>query len=242
MQIAPPSLRRTAILSGMDADLLDMARHWYGYGRWEAKYWFIGPEPGQPEGDNVEGDNLKERCKAWIDLGRGELVDCKEHHFGFGWTKWHQKNPPTQPTWRGLIRLLLATKNGTQPSLDDIRSYQEKRWGMKNDESCVIELSSLAAPRLDAAGDHWLFLEERIKEIRQRILDQKPTFVVMYGEEHKPHWEAIAGSRFGRENILTIGSTTAAFALHPVSYGLPNDYWLQLAQKLRNQIGLERVI
>jgi hypothetical protein len=73
-----------------DADILDMARQWYGYGRWEAPYWFIGPEPGQPEGDTAEGDNLKERCKAWIDLGRGELVDCKAHHFGFGWTKWHQ--------------------------------------------------------------------------------------------------------------------------------------------------------
>ena len=57
----------------MDADILDMARHWYGYGRWEAKYWFIGPEPGQPEGDNVEGDNVRARCKAWIELGRGEL-------------------------------------------------------------------------------------------------------------------------------------------------------------------------
>jgi hypothetical protein len=218
----------------MDADLLDMARHWYGYGRWEAKYWFIGPEPGQPEGDNVERDNIKARCKAWIELGRGELVDCKEHHSGFGWTKWHQEKPPTQPTWRGLIRLLLATKNGTQPSLDDVRSYQQNHWGMKNGETCVIELSSLAAPNLDAAGDHLLFLEERIKEIHQRILDHTPTFVVMYGEVHRPHWEAIAGRPFGPDNILTIGSTTAAFARHPVSYGIRNDYWFQLGDRLRS--------
>jgi hypothetical protein len=219
----------------MDADTLDMARHWYGYGRWEAKYWFIGPEPGQPEGDNFEGDNIKARRKAWIALGRGELVDCKDHHFGFGWTKWHQEKPPTQPTWRGLIRLLLAIKSGRQPNLNDIRFYQRKHWGMKNDESCVIELSALAAPNLGAPGDHLLFMEERIEEIRQRVLVHKPTFVVMYGVTHKPHWEAIAGQPFGPDNILTIGSTIVAFALHPVSFGLSKDYWFQLGQKLRNK-------
>jgi hypothetical protein len=216
-----------------DADMLDMARHWYGYGRWEGKYWFIGPEPGQPEGDNI-----KERCKAWIDLGRGELVDCKDHHLGFGWKKWHKESPPTQPTWRPLIQLLLATKDGTQPDLKDIRSYQQKHWGMKNAETCVIELSSLAAPKLDAPGEHVLFQKERIKEIRQRILDHEPTFVVMYGTLHKPHWERIAGGPFGPDNILKIGSTVAAFAPHPVSFGLTNDYWLQLAEKLRHECGL----
>jgi hypothetical protein len=104
---------------------------------------------------------------------------------------------------------------------------------MKNDESYVIELSALATPNLGAPGDHLLFLDERIKEIRQRILDHKPTFVVMYGLRHRPHWEAIAGRPFGPDSILTIGSTTAAFELHPVSFGLPSSYWSQLAQKLR---------
>jgi len=48
--------------------------------------------------------------------------------------------------------------------------------------------------------------------------------------------KAIAGSSFGPDNILTIGPSIAAFARHPVSYGLPNDYWLQLAERLRRQI------
>jgi hypothetical protein len=217
------------------ADLLDMARHWYGYGRWGAKYWFIGPEPGR---DNPE-DDLGARCKAWIDLGRCDLVDCKKHHLGFGETKWYREvpPPPTQATWRQLIRLLLAYRSGSEPDLNDIRSYQQDHWGMKNDETCVIELSSLAAPNLGAPGDHLLFLEERIREIRQRVLQYKPTFVVMYGTLHKPHWEAIAGCPFGPDNILTIGSTIAAFALHPVSFGLPKDYWFRLALNLRNEIG-----
>jgi hypothetical protein len=109
---------------------------------------------------------------------------------------------------------------------------------MKNDESCVIELSALAAPKIDAPGDHLLFLEERIKEIRQRILDHKPTFVVMYGEVRKQCWEAIASRPFGPDNILTIGPTIVAFARHPVSYGLPSHYWFELAMKLRCQADL----
>ncbi len=132
---------------------------------------------------------------------------------------------------------MLTAKNGAPPSLNDIRSYQQKHWGMKNGETCVIELSSLAAPNMGAAGNHLLFLEKRIKEIRQRILDHKPTVVVMYGKEHKPHWEAIVGSPFGPDDLLTIGSTTAAFAFHPVSVGVRNDYWFQLALTLRTKIG-----
>jgi|SRR5579859_1301853 len=217
----------------MDADIVDMARHWYGYGRWEAKYWFIGPEPGMNSNEN----DLRQRCNAWVELGRDELIDCKDHHFGFGEMDWHRETPPPLPqrTWIQLIRLLLGYRHGTAPNIREIVSYQQKTWGMKNGETCVIELSSIAASNLAAPGQHDLFREERIREIRQRILRYKPTFVVMYGKLHRPHWEAIAGSPFGPDNLLTMGSTTAAFARHPVSYGLANDYWLQLAQKLRDQ-------
>jgi hypothetical protein len=229
-----------------DADILDMARHWYGYGRWEAKYWFIGPEPGQPEGDNHEGDNLTVRCKAWVDLGRGELVDCKDHHFAFGWTKWHKENAPTQPTWRALIRLLLAARNGTQPTLNDIRSYQQKHWGMRNDETCVIELCSLAAKKLRAKKginfDASMFVKERVKTIRERILKYNPAVVIMYGKKDKSYWEEIAGQNFsGTPDICTIGDrpTQVVFANHPVdNVGVDPSYWLQLAERLRQRCGL----
>jgi hypothetical protein len=82
----------------------------------------------------------------------------------------------------------------------------------------VIELSSLAAPKLAAPGNHVLFLEERVKEIRQRILGQEPTFIMMYGGLHKVHWERIAGGPFPSGNIVKVGSTVAAFAPHPVSF------------------------
>ena len=60
-----------------DGDVLDMARQYFGHGNWNAKYWFIGPEPGQAAGEN---DDLLRRAKAWRDLGGGELNDCREFH------------------------------------------------------------------------------------------------------------------------------------------------------------------
>jgi len=171
-----------------------MAREWYGYGRWEAPYWFIGPEPGNPE-----GENLRERCSAWNKLGRGELLDCKCHHFEFGCTKWHRESPPppTQPTWRQLIRLLLALLNGAAPTIEEIRGYQQRHWGMRNNEAhdenktCVIELCSLAAKNLkvkkNVEFDPDCFREERIKVIRRRMDEFNPRLFVAYGLSHLEH-------------------------------------------------------
>jgi hypothetical protein len=133
-----------------DEHLQRMAREWYGYGWWEAPFWFIGPEPGRPEKE----DTLEKRYGAWTECGGGELIDCKCHHFGFGWYAWHREAPPppTQPTWRQLIRLLLATRSGREPDIEEIRGYQQRSWGMrtieKPEKTCVIELCSLASPTL----------------------------------------------------------------------------------------------
>jgi hypothetical protein len=220
-------------------DVLDMALKHYGYGRWDAPYWFLGPEPGM----NGRENDLKERASTWIELGRGELIDCKEHHLGFGESDWHRPPPPTppaarlQPTWRQLIRLLLATCDGTPPDNEDIRDYQRNRWGVKNEngETCVIELSSLAAPKLAAPGEHDLFRKERIQVIRERMDKHKPAFVVMYGVGQKHHWEEIAGAAFPTNSILKVGPSVLAFAKAPTSFGLPNSYWLDLAKKLRRK-------
>ena len=59
------------------------AENWYGYGAWDAPYWFVGPEPGMAKS---EGDNLLARSSAWDRLWKGhpqELVDCLAHHQQF---------------------------------------------------------------------------------------------------------------------------------------------------------------
>jgi hypothetical protein len=238
---APPGANESFVTVTNDADMLDMARQWYGYGRWDAPYWFIGPEPGMASSTN----NLKERCQAWIDLGRGELIDCKRHHLLFGEKDWHREAPPPklQATWKQLIRLLLATRIGREPNVEGIRSYQQKHWGMKNEETCVIELCSLAAKKLTAKKgtnfDADIFAKERAKTIRDRILQYNPAFVVMYGKKDKSYWEEIAGRKFsGAPEICAVGNgpTRAVFANHPVDkFGVDPEYWLTLAGKLRHE-------
>jgi hypothetical protein len=61
----------------MDQEVREMARRCYGYGRWDAPYWFIGPEPGQARDEN---NDLMPRAKSWLDLGGGELIDCHAFH------------------------------------------------------------------------------------------------------------------------------------------------------------------
>jgi hypothetical protein len=217
--------------------LKEMARRWYGYGRWDAPYWFIGPEPGQPG-----GKDLNERCSAWVDLGRGELVDCREHHLGFGWKDWHREAPPPplQQTWKQLIRLLLATRTGEPPQAENIRSYQQKSWGMKNGETCVIELSSLAAPKLAAPGEHGLFRQERIREIHQKMLYHKPAFVVMYGVLQKVYWQEVAGGVFPPGDILQVGSTFTVFAKHPTVSVCPTPIGSKSPSRCANAVPVDR--
>jgi hypothetical protein len=226
-------------MEARDEDLLRMAREWYGYGWWEAPFWFIGPEPGRPEKE----DTLNKRCAAWIALGAGELVDCKSHHFGFAWMKWHRNSPapPTQPTWRQLIRLLLAFCKGQAPDLGDIRGYQQCRWGMRKkraeEETCVVELCSLAAPNLTAkknvAFDSNCFLKDRINVFRSRVDKYKPRLVLMYGQSHAHQFREIAGCELESGKPQKVGATYFVHTPAPTSRGLSNEYWLQLAEELR---------
>jgi hypothetical protein len=93
----------------MDAPMSDaennMACHSYGFGRWKAPYWFIGPEQGK--GPNESADN-KDRLDAWLNLGGKELFDCRRFHELIHDDTRHREKPHLQPTWRPLITLLMA--------------------------------------------------------------------------------------------------------------------------------------
>jgi hypothetical protein len=131
-----------------------MAEHFFGYGRWDAPYWFIGPEAGMGKDGR---DDLAARYESWTQLGCAPVVDCEKHHRGFGFTKWHKPHPPTQPTWRQLIRLLLAYK-GMNTDLNSIREYQREKWGSSTGETCVIELCGISAPSMATQQDRTTFL------------------------------------------------------------------------------------
>jgi hypothetical protein len=77
-----------------------MAGHFYGYGRWDAPFWFIGAEAAL-DYDGI--DSILARFQSWQGLRGNGAVDCAKHHRGCGMTKWHQPDPPTQPTGANLV-------------------------------------------------------------------------------------------------------------------------------------------
>lgn len=247
-------------MSGLPNNETLVAESWYGYGRWNAPYWFIGPEPGMHKD---EGDNLLARCNAWARLGTGELLDAREHHEAFGLTKYFDRTlpmrqpingrdmrPPTQNTWKQLICLLLAYE-GKRSDIDAVGDYQAEEWGSANGETCVAELSALAAQSLSTArGDRRTFRTARAEHLRKRAVENAPRFVVMYGggQELAPYWDIIACGKpeidyFATQNVADWdagfareGNTLFVRAKHPVNPGgkaPPQAYWKGLGQELR---------
>ncbi len=211
---------------------LEMARRSYGYGSWDAPYWFVGPEQGK--GPKESADNSA-RVNAWVELGRTELCDCFEFHRLIGEQNWHKSKPRLQTTWRPLILLLLAYRD-LDTSPDSLRTYQRDRWGRIGDgETCLIELSGLAAQNLMIPIDRQRFRLERLQEIRERIGAYEPSFVVMYGDskERREQWEAIAGGPFPSSNILKRGKSLILLAPHPASFQLTDVDWKAMGVSLR---------
>lgn len=219
------------------SDIVQMSEHFFGYGRWDAPFWFVGPEAGMGKDGS---DNLAARYESWKRLEFSPVVDCAAHHLGFGFTKWHQPDPPIQRTWGQLIRLLLTYK-GLSSDKEAIRKYQRERWGSLEGETCVIELSGLASPNMQTRRDRATFLSRRIERIRKEALRYAPEFIVMYGEGQRKEWERIADSKFDSNGLCWMNKTIIAVAPHPTAprpaaKGLVKEYWMNLGRSLRSTV------
>jgi len=214
-------------------DELQMARRFFGYGHWDAWYWFIGPEQGK--GPKEGADNIA-RLNAWIKLGKPDLCDCKEFHDAIGEMSWHREapdKPRLQPTWRPLM-LLLTTFLGKPAGRDDLRTYQRDHLGRASGgETCVIELSGLAAKGLRVPMDRERFLNERVEIISEKMREHKPKVVVMYGQNEKNTWEEITRCELELDRPHRAGTTLFVFTTHPNTRGRKNSDWEQLGQRLR---------
>jgi hypothetical protein len=168
----------------IESYIYKMALGCYGYRRWEAPYWFIGPEQGM-----ASDEDIRRRVEAWLRLGEKELDDCHEFHKHIGEMRWHGENAILQKTWKQLILLLMAFL-GKVTDNDWRRNYQSTEWGMLNGETCVIELAGLPAHsytdskkqkrELFEPGQFDGIRTKRISVIKDRMLTYRPELVVMY--------------------------------------------------------------
>jgi len=218
-------------------DEREMARRCFGYGCWNAPYWFIGQEQGMAHEEN---DDLRLRIEAWRYFGSRELDDACAFHLHIGETRWCGEHAKPQPTWKKLIRTLL-TFLGERVDPASVLAYQKHNWGRQPGETCVIEISGLAGNNLDVERDRESYQTERIKDIRDRMIRYAPKFIVMYGTSDRAPWRAIAeGAEVIPEDTLPITiwkreNTILLMTPAPASRaGNWNIYWERLGVRLRS--------
>ncbi len=213
-----------------------MARSSYGFGRWDAPYWFLGPEQGKGAS---EGEDNDLRRDAWEKLGSTELCDCRAFHDCIGETRWHFR-ALLQRTWKQLITLLLAFEQKPTDS-ESVREYQRNHWGRIDGEVCAIELSGIAARNMSTSVNRILFRQERIELIRRRLIEHQPVFLVMYGASPRADWEQIAGCALVAGEPVQVGATLVVWTKHPVAHGLGNYYWIGMGDRLSRRVHGARV-
>jgi hypothetical protein len=187
-------------------------------------------------------DDLEHRRAAWERLGGGALVGCRDHHLEFGFDRWHREHPAIQPTWGKLIRLLFAYGGSLSPSNDKIRFYRRDQWGALQGDTCVVEVSSLAAHDATVSREREKYRDQRIVCLHAKAREHKPAFVIMYGLNEVSAWQRIAGEPFEmirfaeyEAGICTLGATIAACLPHPQTWELTNDDWTIFGQLLRTR-------
>jgi hypothetical protein len=214
------------------------AAQWYGYGRWDAPYWFVGKEPG--------GTDDPEQYASWARLGKPELLDCRAHDLDCASTAapamWHGDLPRLQPTWRPLIAMVLAYEGAMEYDAAAARQYQDERWGRSDGDTAVLELSAIAAKAVSYAEELRLsYLEERISLLRARLKEHEPKFVVLYGLGDDPvrgvpyleHWRAIAQYDLMVDEPVRLGTTVFVVQKHPTAHGTTTQHWAELAARVR---------
>lgn len=224
----------------------------YGYGNYAGKYWFIGMEEA-----GGEFKDIYHRIDIWEKRECREIDDVVEYHkdLGLEYSTGFQPGGNLQPTWKGLIRILLSIKSQENIHLDDIRNYQVNELGRKDKETCLLELLPLPSPSIN----YWIYgkhshlpylcckkkfieycIDQRINHISQRIKEYKPKVVVFYGMRYEYYWRKIADVEFtgASEGVLmgTNSQTVFAIVKHPVARGLTKQYFYGIGRFIAEKL------
>lgn len=211
----------------------DAIRNWFGYGHWDAPYWFLGMEPG--------GEDVPENFASWDRLGRGELIDAKAHERDWNAhvaeskrTTFFQESPkPQRGTWQPLIHVLL----GFLGSDEDARLFQRDKWGSTHGETALIELSAIAARNISSPTiEREAYRNQRIETLKARLQEHKPKFALFYGKSYRREYEKTVGGPFNSEGFRWAGPTLCVLTTHPARPTRPYQYWRELGAGMQTMV------
>lgn len=222
----------------------------YGFGKYEARYWFIGMEEGG--GNTFEA--IARQLDIWDKHERKELLDVAEYAREMNITRWYGDRPKLQPTWKHLIRIVLTAEGQPVDTLT-MRQYQKNSFGTKNGDTCLLELLPLPAPNIAS----WLYGEisslpylksrktyreyivgSRIVHLQNKVTQYHPRAVVLYGSGYDSYWKAIAGADSWEKSTEGVSfcvnnSTIFIASKHPVAHGATNEYFYSIGKLITEQ-------
>lgn len=235
--------------------LRDYVGTFWGYGDYQAKYWFVGMEEG---GGRTEAEVAK-RLASWEKHGRQELSELVRHHQESDLAAFTGDSGDIQTTWGQLIRVVLASE--VRPTDDHaVKAYQISRLGSFGGETALLELMPLPSP--DAKTwyyDKWSWLPElrtrsrykksytgtRVQHLRQRIAEYKPTVVMFYSLTYKDRWQEVTGVPLVASPISGVetlfgdnGHTLFLVVPQPAAWikGKGNDYYEQVGMAIARML------
>jgi len=189
--------------------------NFYGYGNLKGKFWFIGME----EGGGATVEEINSRLDQWELSGKPALLDNYEFHKSvtnktgksFEYL-FNGKKSKYQPTWGGLIKILLNYSSSKQVCLNDVKEFQSNQLGRLKSNNCIMEVFPLPSPNSKIFEyKNWTnnFLTSResyktdIKDLRIKTLNKlvnkhTPEFVVFFSsnQEYQEYWSEISGIDF----------------------------------------------
>jgi hypothetical protein len=236
--------------------------NFWGFGRYESEYWFVGMEEGG--GDEIR--EVSRRLAIWERLGSPELVDNYEYHLGirgYGYERFFEGNMKLQKTWAKLIRTLLNVQDPNKIyTVSDIKQYQAHCWGRKDSNNCLIDIFPLPSPSANRwYYDKWSEItilksrdtyksslqDKRIDTLRKRIAAYKPKVVMFYamGTDYAKIWEQVAETRFTAEKNFQIFNDKSVYiskkeeTLFVMTYQpnavWNNEYWNKVGKFVNEQ-------
>jgi len=215
----------------LSADERYLAENCYGYGNWDAPYWFIGPEQGVGQNET----DFAKRVTTFHKQSRDGLCDLCAFHRAIDQGEYcRDENPVLQRTWKVPILLLMAFKGETNPSDTTLRKeYQRDHLGRTDGETLLAELSGLPSRSQGVSRNDESYDKRRIEKITEKL--GSPKLVVMYGASKKEIWKAIAGLDLEIDVPQKKGATVFLFIKHPNTRGRTNEEWMEIGEKSRRE-------
>ncbi len=227
----------------------------YGYGNLHGKFWAIGMEEG---GDS---NTLLPRVVGWESLGAGPTVDIQAMHAHLGQSHWFGIFGPAQPTWQGVIKIVLAATRTEVGHGNTAQDYQHNKFARLDSDTAMLDLMPLPSP----SSNEWAYQDlyrtreqymaalapQRIARLKELIREHRPSVVIMLSKTYlNDYWRKLCiglkeekyipnglGTFGGKKSKSWLYGRTKICTFivcdHPASW-VPSGYYEAIGKQLRS--------